>query len=127
MVEETGQYFQTIATNNLLPYENLQTLKRIYEEMQEDFHEKLRMTDEMLQDLSRDNEKWMQFNTELKRLEALFHDIGSMLESKNFTEKSLEEKQEILEVNFKWNFMRKRPIFFSSSAFVLILLVIFMH
>lgn len=104
VVEETGGYFQTIATNNLLPYENLQTLKRIYEDMQEDFHEKLRMTDEMLQDLSRDNEKWMQFNTELKRLETLFHDVSSMLESKNFTEKSLEEKQEILEVNFEYRF-----------------------
>lgn len=101
LVEETGEYFQKISTNNLLPYENLQALKRIYEEMQEDFHEKLRMIDEMLQDLSRDNEKWMKFNTELKRLETFFHEISVLLESKNFNDKPLEEKQQILEVNFQ--------------------------
>lgn len=99
MVEETGEYFQTIATNNLLPYENLQTLKSIYEDMQEDLIENLRTADEMLQDLTRDNEKWMQFNEKLKNLETLFGNINSLFESKSFGEKSLEEKQQILEVN----------------------------
>lgn len=93
--------------------------------MQEDFHEKLRMTDEMLQDLVRDSEKWMKFNGELKRLETLFHEISSMFESKNFNEKSLEEKQQILDVSSRS--ILGRNLSLSSSVFVLILPVIFMH
>jgi cell fate (sporulation/competence/biofilm development) regulator YlbF (YheA/YmcA/DUF963 family) len=67
--------------------------------MQEDLMEKLRATKEMLQDLIRDHEKWMKFNDELKHLETLFADISSIIESKSFGEKSLEEKQQILEVS----------------------------
>jgi hypothetical protein len=53
----------------------------------------------MLQDLMHDNEKWIKFNDELKRLETLFKDISSIFDSKTFVEKSLEEKQQILQVN----------------------------
>jgi hypothetical protein len=66
--------------------------------MQEDLMEKLRAAKEMLHDLIRDHEKWMKFNDELKHLETLFADISSIIESKSFGEKSLEEKQQILEV-----------------------------
>jgi len=98
LVEETGEYFQTISSNNLLPYENLQTLKTIYDNMQEDFLDKLRIIDELLEDLIQDNDKWIKFNTELQRLETLFKEINSLFESKSFGEKSLEEKQQILDV-----------------------------
>jgi hypothetical protein len=67
--------------------------------MQEDLIEKLRIIDEILQDLLHDNEKWIKFNDEFKRLDTFFKDITSMLESKTFEEKSLEEKQQILQVN----------------------------
>jgi hypothetical protein len=67
--------------------------------MQEDLIEKLRIIDEILQDLLHDNEKWIKFNDEFKRLDTFFKDITSMLESKTFGEKSLEEKQQILQVN----------------------------
>jgi len=53
----------------------------------------------MLQDLMHDNEQWIKFNDELKRLETLFKDISSIFDSKTFVEKSLEEKQQILQVN----------------------------
>ncbi len=43
----------------------------------------------------------MKFNDELKRLETLFKDINSIFDSKNFQDKTLEEKQQILEVNRK--------------------------
>ncbi len=99
LVEETGEYLQTISSNNLLPYENLQNLKRIYDNMQEDFLDKLRVIDEMLQDLIQENEKWTKYNEELKRLEALFKDMNTLFESKSFNEKSLEEKQQILDVS----------------------------
>jgi hypothetical protein len=102
LVEETGEYFQTISSNNLLPYENLQTLKTIYDNMQEDYLDKLRIIDEILQDLIHDNEKWIQFNDELKRLEILFKEINSLFESKSFGEKSLEEKQQILDVSLDY-------------------------
>ena len=98
LVEETGEYFQTISSNNFLPYENLQILKTSYDQMQEDFNEKIRSIDEILQNLTRDNEKWVRFNDELKRLETLFKDVNSLFESKTFADKSLEEKQQILEV-----------------------------
>jgi hypothetical protein len=104
LVEETGEYFQTISSNNLLPYENLQTLKTIYDNMQEDFLDKLRMIDELLEDLIQDNDKWIKFNTELQRLETLFKDINSLFESKSFGEKSLEEKQQILDVSVSHEF-----------------------
>jgi hypothetical protein len=58
--------------------------------MQEDLSEKLRINEEILQDLINDNE--------LKRLETLFQDIDSMFDSKKFRDSSLEEKQQILEV-----------------------------
>ncbi len=104
LVEETGEYFQTISSNNLLPYENLQTLKTIYDNMQEDFLDKLRMIDELLEDLIQDNDKWIKFNTELQRLETLFKEINSLFESKSFGEKSLEEKQQILDVSVSHEF-----------------------
>jgi hypothetical protein len=66
--------------------------------MQEDLSEKLRINEEILQDLINDNDKWSQFNNELKRLETLFQDIDSMFDSKKFRDSSLEEKQQILEV-----------------------------
>jgi hypothetical protein len=66
--------------------------------MQEDLSEKLRINEEILQDLISDNDKWSQFNNELKRLETLFQDIDSMFDSKKFRDSSLEEKQQILEV-----------------------------
>jgi len=104
LVEETGEYFQTISSNNLLPYENLQTLKTIYDNIQEDFLDKLRIIDELLEDLIQDNDKWIKFNTELQRLETLFKDINSLFESKSFGEKSLEEKQQILDVSVSHEF-----------------------
>jgi hypothetical protein len=104
LVEETGEYFQTISSNNLLPYENLQTLKTIYDNMQEDFLDKLRIIDELLEDLIQDNDKWIKFNTELQRLETLFKEINSLFESKSFGEKSLEEKQQILDVSVSHEF-----------------------
>lgn len=102
LVEETGEILQTIITNNLLPYENIQILKNIYDSIQDDFLEKLRIIEEILQDLMNNNEKWIQFNDELKRLETLFQNISSMFDSKSFQEKSLEEKQQILQVNYSF-------------------------
>ena len=66
--------------------------------MQEHLNEKLRINEETLQDLVDDNDKWSRFNEELKRLETLFKDIDSMFDSKTFGDSSLEEKQQILEV-----------------------------
>lgn len=103
MVDETGQVLQTISTNNLLPYVNLQTLKTDYENMQEDLYEKLRITEELLQDFISDSQKWTQFSDELKRLEALFKDINSLLDTKVIGDKPLEEKQQVLEVNKKFS------------------------
>ncbi|CAF3902379.1 unnamed protein product, partial [Rotaria sp. Silwood1] len=97
LVHETGQALQTISSNNLFPYRNLQTLKTDYDNLQEDLFEKLRIIDEILQDLISDNDKWTQFNDELKRLETLFKDITLILDTKMPGEKSLEEKQQILE------------------------------
>ena len=94
-----GEILQTITTNNLLPYENIQILKNIYDNIQDDFLEKLRIIEDILQDLMFNNDKWIQFNDELKRLEILFKDINLMFESKTFADKSLEEKQQILQVN----------------------------
>jgi len=99
LVEETGEILQIISANNLLPYENLQILKTIYDNMQEDFIENLRIIEDILQDLIDDNEKWIRFNDELKRLETLFKDVSLMVDSKSFGDKSLEEKQQILQVN----------------------------
>lgn len=67
--------------------------------MQEDLIEKIRLIEEMLQDLIRDNDNWIKFNDELKRLETLFNSISTLFESKGFQDKSLEEKQQILQVN----------------------------
>jgi len=69
--------------------------------MVEDLIEKLRLIDEILSDLIQDNEKWVHFNDELKRLETVFREIGSMFDAKMFGERSLEEKQQILEVKIR--------------------------
>jgi hypothetical protein len=66
--------------------------------MLEELIEKLRLIEEILQDLIDDNNRWVQFNDELKRLETLFREIGSMFDAKMFGERPLEEKQQILEV-----------------------------
>jgi hypothetical protein len=66
--------------------------------MLEELIEKLRFIDEILQDFIQDNNKWIYFNDELKRLETLFREIGSMFDAKMFGERPLEEKQQILEV-----------------------------
>jgi hypothetical protein len=66
--------------------------------MVEELIEKIRFVSEILQDLTHDNDKWIHFNEELKRLETLFREIGSMFDAKMFGERSLEEKQQILEV-----------------------------
>jgi hypothetical protein len=66
--------------------------------MVEELIEKIRFVSEILQDLIHDNDKWIHFNEELKRLETLFREIGSMFDAKMFGERSLEEKQQILEV-----------------------------
>ncbi|CAF3934598.1 unnamed protein product, partial [Rotaria sordida] len=97
ILDENAQYLQTISLNNLLPYENLQKLKIDYDNMIEELTEKLRIIDGILQDLIYDNDKWTHFNNELKRLETLFREIGSMFDAKMFGERALEEKQQILE------------------------------
>ncbi|CAM4782634.1 unnamed protein product, partial [Rotaria magnacalcarata] len=97
LVDETGQTLQIISSNNLLPYANLQTLKTDYDNMQEDFFEKLRITEEILQDLISDNQKWIQFNDDLKRLESFFKETNAVLETKLLGERSLEDKQQLLE------------------------------
>jgi hypothetical protein len=66
--------------------------------MLEELIEKLRLIEEILQDLMEDNNRWVHFNDELKRLETLFREIGSMFDAKMFGERPLEEKQQILEV-----------------------------
>ena len=90
-----------MSSNNLLPYENLQKLKLDYDNMLEELIDKLRLVEEYLQDLIHDNDKWIHFNNELKRLETLFREIGSMFDAKMFGERPLEEKQQILEVKIK--------------------------
>ena len=97
-MKKPGQFLQTISSNNLLPYENLQTLKSDFDNMQEDLLEKLRILDEISQHLTHDNDKWIKINGELKRLETLFNEINSLFESKSFADAPLEEKQKILEV-----------------------------
>jgi hypothetical protein len=72
--------------------------------MVEELIEKLRTIDELLQDFLQDNDKWTHFNDELKRLETLFREIGSMFDAKMFGERPLEEKQQILEVKLHPNF-----------------------
>jgi hypothetical protein len=91
-----------MSSNNLLPYENLQKLKIDYDNMLEELIDKLRLVEEYLQDLIHDNDKWTHFNNELKRLETLFREIGSMFDAKMFGERPLEEKQQILEVKIKY-------------------------
>jgi hypothetical protein len=72
--------------------------------MVEELIEKLRTIDELLQDFLQDNDKWTHFNDELKRLETLFREIGSMFDAKMFGERPLEEKQQILEVKLHSDF-----------------------
>ena len=78
--------------------------------MQEDLIENLRLIDEMLQHLTHDNEKWIKFNDELKRVETFFKEISTLIESKSFAEKPLEEKQKILEVNRMFISKGEKPI-----------------
>ncbi|CAF3804026.1 unnamed protein product [Adineta steineri] len=97
LLKEMDEFIQTISSNNLLSYENLQILKRDYENMHEDLNEKLRITEEILQDLINDNDRWRIFNDELKRLEIVYKKIESTFDPKTFADKSLEEKQLLLE------------------------------
>jgi hypothetical protein len=98
ILDENAQYLQTISSNNLLPYDNLQRLKAEYDTMVEELIDKLRTVDELLEDFLQENDRWTHFNDELKRLETLFREIGSMFDAKMFGERPLEEKQQILEV-----------------------------
>lgn len=66
--------------------------------MVEELIEKLRHVDELLDDFIHDNERWIHFNDELKRLETLFREIGSMFDAKMFGDRTLEDKQQILDV-----------------------------
>ncbi len=75
--------------------------------MQEDLLERLRTIDEISQHLIHDNDKWIKFNDELKRLETLFKEISLLIESKSFADKPLEEKQKILEVQICLVFIYK--------------------
>ncbi|CAF4264356.1 unnamed protein product, partial [Adineta steineri] len=97
LLKEIDEFIQTISSNNLLSYENLQILKRDYENMHEDLNEKLRIIEEVLQDLINDNDRWRIFNDELKRLEIVYKKIESTFDPKTFADKSLEEKQLLLE------------------------------
>ncbi|CAM2712242.1 unnamed protein product [Rotaria socialis] len=97
ILDENAQYLQSMTSNNLLPYEILQKLKIEYDNMIEELNEKLRLIDEILQDLIADNTRWIRFNDESKRLDTLFREIGSMFDAKMFGERPLEEKQQILE------------------------------
>jgi hypothetical protein len=90
---------QTIASNNLLSYEQLTTLKTNYDQWQDEFLENLRLIDEYIHDLRRDHDVWTQFNDELKRLEIFFRDVGTSFDTAIMTGKPLNERQMILEVN----------------------------
>lgn len=81
-----------------MPYENLQRLKADYDQMVEGLIDKLRIVDELLDDFIQDNERWTRFNEEVKRLETLFREIGAMFDAKMFGDRTLEEKQQILDV-----------------------------
>jgi hypothetical protein len=97
--------------------------------MLEEFIEKLRLIDEILQDLIQDNTRWVHFNDELKRLETLFREIGSMFDAKMFGERPLEEKQQILEVK-TIDYSQSKIfllLFFCSSVFVLNSVNIYIH
>lgn len=98
ILDESAQFLQTISSNSLLPYENLQRLKGDYDQMVEELIEKLRHIDELLDDFIHDNERWGHFNDELKRLETLFREIGAMFDAKMFGDRTLEDKQQILDV-----------------------------
>ena len=66
--------------------------------MVEELIEKLRHVDELLDDFIQDNERWIHFNEELKRLETLFREIGAMFDARMFGDRTLEDKQQILDV-----------------------------
>ncbi|UJR08743.1 hypothetical protein I4U23_013000 [Adineta vaga] len=97
ILDDSADHLQTISSNNLLPYENLQRLKTEYDNMVEELLEKSRLVNELLQDLTQDNDRWIHFNDELQRLETVFREIGSMFDARMFGERPLEEKQQILE------------------------------
>ncbi|CAF1543353.1 unnamed protein product, partial [Didymodactylos carnosus] len=86
-----------IVSNNLLPYENVQLLKSEHDGMHDQLMNSLKIIDDYLTDLINDNDKWTNFNTELKRLETLFHEIETMFDTNMFGERPLEDKQNILE------------------------------
>ena len=115
LLEESGKYLQTISSNHLLPYENLQTLTSDYDRMQEDLIEKLKSIEEMLQELTVDNDKWTKFNEQLKRSETFLREIGALFDPKSFADKPLEEKQQLLEVEIK-NFVSYT--FYRNACFV---------
>ena len=98
LLDENSEYLQTISTKALLPYEQQQVLRAEHERMKEEFIERFRTIEDLLQDLMHDDQRWRHFNGELQRLETLFREIGSMFDAKMFGERSLEEKQQILEV-----------------------------
>ncbi|CAF1053347.1 unnamed protein product [Adineta ricciae] len=97
ILDDSADHLQAISSKSLLPYENFQKLKTEYDHMVEELVEKARIVNELLRDLTQDNDKWTHFNEELKRLETLFREIGSMFDARMFGERPLEEKQQILE------------------------------
>lgn len=103
LIDENRECIQLISSGNLSTYENLQILKSLFEQMQEDFNEKLRSIEEMSQDLIQENQHWTKFTSELKRLEDFFQEIQNLIETKAFQDKPLEEKQQIIEVNSNSN------------------------
>ena len=66
--------------------------------MQEELTDRLQSMDALLQDLTEDDSRWKHVNDELRRLETLFREIGSMFDANMFGERPLDEKQQILEV-----------------------------
>jgi len=103
LIDENRECIQLISSGNLSTYENLQILKSLFEQMQEDFNEKLRSIEEMSQDLIQENQHWTKFTSELQRLENFFQEIQNLIETKSFQDKPLEEKQQIIEVNSNSN------------------------
>ena len=71
--------------------------------------------DALLQDLTEDDSRWKHVNDELRRLETLFREIGSMFDANMFGERPLDEKQQILEVRVDIEDRRIYDLF--SSAY----------
>ena len=98
MLDENGEYLQTMPMKTLLPYEQQQVLGAEHERMKEEFTEGFRTMQDLLHDLMHDDQRWRHFNAELQRLETFVREIGSVFDAKMFGERSLEEKQQILAV-----------------------------